>query len=105
MASEGDGAGEGEEIAEADVGEEVSEGGSGGSGEKEKAGEGEEGSDCCGPSGRRGVGRSEGWDDCEEWDEDDDQAGDEGGFCWRCVSEPCGLELVARCEEEADDET
>ncbi len=41
----------------------------------------------------------------EDWNEDDHQSGDEGGFCRRRVSESCGLELISGCEEEADDES
>ena len=104
MSGEGDGAGEGEEVSRADAHEEVLAGGSGRGGEKEEAGEGENGSDGGGPARRRRVGGTKGRDDGEERDEDDDEAGDEGGLCGGGEGEAGGLELIAGCEEEADDE-
>src|ERR1700732_4014022 len=103
MSGEGYGAGEGEEVGETDAGEEIVPGGFGGRGEEEEAGEGEEGSYGGGPARGVGVGWADRWDDGEDWYEDHDQAGDEGGFGGCGEGEAGGLELIAGCEKEAYD--
>ena len=104
LAGEGYRASQGEEVSGTDADEEVLQGGSGRGGEEKQAGEGEKGSDGGGPAWRRCVGGSKGRDDGEERDEDDDQAGDEGGFCGSGASKSGRLELIAGCEEDADDQ-
>src|SRR5437899_2886054 len=104
MSGEGYGAGQGEEGSGADGDEEVLRRRSRWSGEKEEAGEGEKGSDGRGPARRWCVCGTKRWDDGEERDEDDDEAGDEGGLRGRSEGEARGLELIAGCEEEADDQ-
>ena len=105
MACEGYGADEGEEIADADADEEVLEGGSGWCGEEEQACKGKDRSDGGGPARSWRVGGSKSGDDGVERDEDDNEAGDEGGLRRCGSSEARGLELVAGCEEEAYNET
>ena len=78
-------------------------GGSGWGVEEVAAGEGEVGSEGRGPAGGVGVGGTERGDDGQKWDEDDDEAGNKGGFCGGGAGEASGLELVACGEEEADD--
>ena len=102
MSGEGDGADEGEEIAEADAAEEILPGGSSWSGEEEKARKGEERADGGGPARSRGVGRAQEWDNREKRDEDDDEAGDKGGLGRGRMREACGLELIADGEQETD---
>ena len=41
----------------------------------------------------------------EERDEDDHQAGDEGGLCRCCEGEASGLELISGGEEDSDDDS
>jgi hypothetical protein len=103
VSGEGDGAEEGEEIAESDGGEEIGEGGSGGCGEEEEAGEGEKGSEVCRCAWGVSAGGTDRRDSGKEWDEDDDESGDEGRFGGGGASESGGLELIADGEEEADD--
>jgi hypothetical protein len=105
MASEGNSAGKSEEISRANADEEVLQGGPRRRCQKEKAGEGEKSSHRCSPAWRRCVSGAERRDNGEEWDEDDNQAGDESGLRRRRASEPRRLELIAGCEEEADDQT
>ena len=104
VSGEGDSADKCEEIAEADADEEVLEGRSRRCCEKEQAGEGEEGSDGSSPSWTRCVGRAESGNDSEEWDEDDDQASDEGGLRGGGAGEAGGLKLVARGEKDSYDQ-
>ncbi len=104
VAGERYGAGKRQEISGANTEEEILEGRSRWRGEKEQAGEGEERSDGCGPARTRRVGGTKRWDHGEERDEDNDEAGDEGGFSWCRAGEASGLELIASCEEEADDQ-
>ena len=105
MSGEGDGADEGEEIAEAYAAEEIQPGGSSGSGEEEKARKGQERADGGGPAGSGGVGRAQEWDDREKRDEDDDEPGDKGGLGGSSVGQASGLELIAGGKEETDDGT
>jgi hypothetical protein len=104
MACEGYRATEGQEVARADADEEVLHGRSGRCCEKEQASEGEERSDCGGPARRRGVGGTKGRNYGEEWDKHDNEACDEGRFSRRREGETSGLELIAGCEEEANDQ-
>ncbi|MCU1250881.1 MAG: hypothetical protein JWQ49_3910 [Edaphobacter sp.] len=104
VSGEGYGAGQRQEISRANADEEVLRRGAGWGCEKEQAGEGEKGSDGGGPAWGWGVCGTKGWDHGEERDEDDDQAGDEGGFRGGGAGETGGLELIAGCEEEADDQ-
>jgi hypothetical protein len=103
VSSKGDGAGEGEEVAQADGGEEVGPLCAGRRGEQQQAAEGEDGSDGGGPARGLGAGRAERGDRSEERNEDDDQAGDEGRLRGSGAGEAAGLELVAGGEEGADD--
>jgi hypothetical protein len=102
MASEGNSAGKSEEISRANADEEVLQGGPRRRCQKEKAGEGEKSSHRCSPAWRRCVSGAERRDNGEEWDEDDNQAGDESGLRRRRASEPRRLELIAGCEEETN---
>jgi len=103
VAGEGDRTGQGEEVSGANADEEVLHGCPGWRGEEEEAGEGEDRSDGSCPARWWGIRGSESGNDREEWDEDDDEAGDEGGFGGCGAGEAGGLELIARGEEEADD--
>ena len=98
------GAGQREEVSGTDADEEVLRRCSGWGREKEQAGEGEKGSDGGGPAWGRCVSGTKCWDEGEERDEHDDEAGDEGRFRGGGAGESCGLELIAGCEEEADDQ-
>jgi hypothetical protein len=104
VSGEGYGAGQCEEVSGADAYEEVLRRRSGWGREKEQAGEGEKGSDGGGPTWGWGICGAKGRDEGEERDEDDDEAGDEGGLCRSGAGEAGGLELIAGCEEEADDQ-
>ena len=104
MAGEGDCAGQGEEVAEADACEEVVPGGSGRSGEEKEAGEGQESAEGGRPARGQCVGGTKGWDDCKQRNEDDHHASDKRGFRRSREGQAGGLELVAGGQEEADDE-
>ena len=88
-------------IADAYAGENVWRGGSGGRGEEEKTDECQDGSDGDGPARGVCVGGADGWEDVENRNEDDDEAGDESGFRWCGAGEASGLELIACGEEDA----
>ena len=104
VSGEGYSAGQGEEISRTDADQEVLRRRSGWGCEKEQAGEGEKGSDGGRPARGRGVSGTKRRDESEERDEDDDEASDEGGLRRRREGEAGSLELVAGCEEEADDQ-
>jgi hypothetical protein len=105
VSGKGYGAGQRKEISRTDADKEVLRRCSGWGREKEQAGEGEKGSDGSRPTRGRCVSGTKGWDDGEERDEDDNEAGDEGRFRGGGAGEAGGLELIAGCEEEADDQT
>jgi hypothetical protein len=98
---ESEGAGQGEEVAETD-GAEV-EGGAGRGGEEDEAGKGDECSEPGVPFGDVGAADSKCGDGGKHGDEDDNHAGDEGGFGGGGEAEAGGLELIAHGEAGADD--
>jgi hypothetical protein len=99
MPGEGDGAGEAEELAEAEAGEEVLSG-AGWGGEQEQAGECEKRAAVGGESGACGVGCGYARDGAEQRHEDDDETGDEACFGRGRVVQAEGLELVAEREHQ-----
>ena len=95
MSGKGQSAGEGEQVADADSGEDILELGSGGGGEQKQAAKGEQRTECCVPAGGMRSAGPESGNDGQEGDKDDDQPGDEGGLGGGGAGEACGLELVA----------
>jgi len=100
-----EGTAEGEEVAETDGAERKAC--TGGSGEQDDAGEGDEGSCERVPAWRVRGARAEAGNGGEQlgehWNQDDDHAGDEGGFRRCGETKAGGLELIAQSEAEADD--
>ena len=105
VAREGHSACQRQEVSSADATEEIVEGRSRRCREKQQAGEGQESSDGGGSARRRRIGGSKGGHDGEEGNEDDYQAGDEGGLSRCCSREASGLELIAGGEEGSDDQS
>jgi len=105
MTGECYGACEGKQIPEANAGEEILPGGSGRCCEEKEACEGEEGADGSRPAGCGGVCWAKDGNGCDQWDEDDDEPRDEGGFGCGRAGQACGLELITCGEEKTDDGT